>query len=296
MKLKNLILAALAVISFSSCKSQYEILLNSNDADAKYEAAFKYYNEGKYSKAGSLFESLSVLTNGTERDDTVRFYWGLSNYKFRDYYTAETNFSNFLESYPRSPFASEARYLRIDCLYRSTLRYELDQTPTYKAITEISEYIIEDPRTPHLQACRDMLQELNDRLDKKAYEGAKLYYKMEDYLASRVAFRNVLKDDAENIYREDILYYIAMSSYNYAHGSVPAKQKERYLTFVDDYLNFVGEIPESHYRKELENVYRKAQRALGKDAAIENEDMTEKDFAKERRKLQREERKKSKNN
>ena len=208
MKLRNLIIAALAIVAFSSCKSQYELLLNSNDADAKYEAAFKYYNEGKYSKAGSLFESLSVLTNGTERDDTVRFYWGLSNYKFKDYYTAETNFSNFLESYPRSPFASEARYLRIDCLYRSTLRYELDQTPTYKAITEISEYIIEDPSTPHLQACRDMLQTLNDRLDKKAYEGAKLYYKMEDYLASRVAFRNVLKDDAENIYREDILYYI----------------------------------------------------------------------------------------
>ena len=296
MKLRNLIIAALAIVAFSSCKSQYELLLNSNDADAKYEAAFKYYNEGKYSKAGSLFESLSVLTNGTERDDTVRFYWGLSNYKFKDYYTAETNFSNFLESYPRSPFASEARYLRIDCLYRSTLRYELDQTPTYKAITEISEYIIEDPRTPHLQACRDMLQTLNDRLDKKAYEGAKLYYKMEDYLASRVAFRNVLKDDAENIYREDILYYIAMSSYNYAHNSVQSKQKERYLTFLDDYLNFVGEIPESHYRKELDNVYRKAQKALGKDVAVENEDMTEKDFAKERRKLQREERKKAKNN
>jgi len=296
MKLRNLIIAALAIVAFSSCKSQYELLLNSNDADAKYEAAFKYYNEGKYSKAGSLFESLSVLTNGTERDDTVRFYWGLSNYKFKDYYTAETNFSNFLESYPRSPFASEARYLRIDCLYRSTLRYELDQTPTYKAITEISEYIIEDPRTPHLQACRDMLQTLNDRLDKKAYESAKLYYKMEDYLASRVAFRNVLKDDAENIYREDILYYIAMSSYNYAHNSVQSKQKERYLTFLDDYLNFVGEIPESHYRKELDNVYRKAQKALGKDVAVENEDMTEKDFAKERRKLQREERKKAKNN
>lgn len=296
MKLRNLIIAALAIVAFSSCKSQYELLLNSNDADAKYEAAFKYYNEGKYSKAGSLFESLSVLTNGTERDDTVRFYWGLSNYKFKDYYTAETNFSNFLESYPRSPFASEARYLRIDCLYRSTLRYELDQTPTYKAITEISEYIIEDPRTPHLQVCRDMLQTLNDRLDKKAYESAKLYYKMEDYLASRVAFRNVLKDDAENIYREDILYYIAMSSYNYAHNSVQSKQKERYLTFLDDYLNFVGEIPESHYRKELDNVYRKAQKALGKDVAVENEDMTEKDFAKERRKLQREERKKAKNN
>lgn len=295
MKLRNLIMAAMAIVALSSCKSQYEMLLNSNDADAKYEAAFQYYNEGKYSKAGSLFESLSVLTNGTERDDTVKYYWGLSNYKFKDYYTAETNFANFLQSYPRSPFASEARYLRLDCLYRSTLRYELDQTPTYKAITEISEYIIEFPTTPHLQTCMDMIQELNDRLDKKAYEAAKLYYRMEDYLASRVAFRNVLKDDAENIYREDILYYIAMSSYKYAHLSIPEKQKERYLIFVDDYYNFVGELPDSHYRKELDNVYRKAQKALGRDVALDDEGMSEKDFAKERKKLAKEAKKAEKN-
>lgn len=294
MKLRNLLVAAVAIVALSSCKSQYEMLLNSNDADLKYEAAFAYFNEGKYSKAGSLFESLSMLTNGTERDDTVRYYWGLSNYKFKDYYTAETNFANFLETYPRSPFASEARYLRLDCLYRSTLRYELDQTPTYKAITEISEYIIEFPRTPHMQSCRDMLVELNERLDKKAYEAAKLYYKMEDYKASRVAFRNVLKDDSDNVYREDILYYIAMSSYNFAHKSIPSKQKERYLTFVDDYYNFIGEIPESHYRKELDNVYRKAQKALGRDVTVEDETKTERDFAKERRKILKEEKKAAK--
>jgi outer membrane protein assembly factor BamD len=87
-----------------------------------------------------------------------------------------------------------------------------------------------------------------------------------------------------------------MSSYNYAAMSIKSKQKERYLTFVDDYYNFIGEIPESHYRKELENAYRKAQKALGKDVTIENEEMTEKDFAKERRKLLKEERKKAKNN
>ena len=295
MKFRILIAAAVLAAVLSSCKSQYEMLLNSNDADLKYEAAFNYYNEGRYSKAGSLFESLSVLTNGTQRDDTVRFYWGLSNYKFKDYYTAETNFENFLETYPRSPFASEARYLRLDCLYRSTLRYELDQTPTYKAITEISEYMIEFPKTPHMQACRDMLLDLNERLDKKAYEAAKLYYKMENYKSSRIAFRNVLKDDSDNIYREDILYYIAMSSFKYAQMSVPSKQKERYLTFVDDYLNFIGEIPQSHYRKELDNVYRRAQKALGREVAAADEEMSEKDYAKERRKLLKEE-KKSKNN
>ena len=289
MRLRNLFVVLASLIALMSCKSEYEMLLNSNDADAKYEAAFQYFNDNKFSRAASLFESLSVLTNGTERDDTVRYYWGLSNYKYKDYYTAETNFEQFLSSYPRSPFASDATYLRLDCLYRQTLRYELDQTPTYKAISEISAYILEYPSNTHMQECRDMLVELNERLDRKAYENAKLYYKMEDYLASRVAFKNVLKDDAENIYREDILYYIAMSSYKYAHESVAAKQRERYLSFVDDYLNFVGELPQSHYRKELDAVYSRAQRALGRHGFVgEDEEMSERDFAKERRKLLRE--------
>ena len=184
---------------------------------------------------------------------------------------------------------SSATYLRIDCLYRSTLRYELDQTPTYKAVNAISQYILEHPESEHMKECRDMLVELNERLDKKAYEAAKLYYKMEDYLASRVAFKNVLKDDSDNIYREDILYYVAMSSYKYAHQSVPAKQKERYLAFVDDYYNFIGEMPESSYRKELDVIYSRAQKALGKQGVVtEDNEMTEKDFAKERRKVLRE--------
>lgn len=288
-KISYIIAVISAVLMFGSCKSQYEILLNSNDADAKYDAAFAYFNDGKYSKAASLFESLSMLTDGTSRDDTVRYYWGLSNYKYKDYYTAETNFDQFIQSYPRSPFISSATYLRIDCLYRSTLRYELDQTPTYKAVNAISQYILEHPESEHMKECRDMLVELNERLDKKAYEAAKLYYKMEDYLASRVAFKNVLKDDSDNIYREDILYYVAMSSYKYAHQSVPAKQKERYLAFVDDYYNFIGEMPESSYRKELDVIYSRAQKALGKQGVVtEDNEMTEKDFAKERRKVLRE--------
>ena len=295
MKLRDLILVLVATAAMCSCKSQYEILLNSNDADAKYEGAFHYFNEGKYSKAASLFESLSVLTNGTERDDTVRYYWGLSNYKYKDYYTAETNFSQFIESYPRSPFTSEARYLRLDCLYRSTLRWELDQAPTYKTISAISEYILEFPDNEHMESCRDMLDELNERLDRKAYEAAKLYYKMEDYLASRAAFRNVLKDDSENVYREDILYYIAMSSYKYAYLSYQVKQKERYLTFMDDYYNFIGEIPDSHYRKELDIMYNRARKALGKHfVEPDGPEMSERDFAKERKKIQKDSKKSEK--
>ena len=110
-----------------------------------------------------------------------------------------------------------------------------------------------------------MMDELNNRLELKAYKSAWLYYHMEDYLAAHYALKNVLKDNADNRYREDILYYTAMAAYKYALNSVPSKQRERYLVFVDDYFNIVSEFPESKYLKELEGLYNKAQKQLKKD-------------------------------
>ncbi len=272
----------------ASCKSQYDLLLSSNDVDAKYKAAFEYFEAGKYNKASSMFESLSVYTGGTEKDDTVQYYWGLSNYYFKDYYTAETNFLKFTTNYPRSPFTEHARFLRLDCLYRQTLRYELDQTPTNVCLAAIAEYLREYPVNDHLDECEAMIVELNERLDTKAYQAAKLYYNMEDYLAARVALRNVLKDDSDNMYREDILFYTAKSSYKYAQNSVRQKQRERYLIFVDDYLNFKGEYTDSKYTKELDALYNKAQRALGKRSADEEDEVDERQFEKERKQMEKE--------
>ncbi|MCR5019118.1 MAG: outer membrane protein assembly factor BamD [Bacteroidales bacterium] len=265
-------LAAL-LLTAVACESQYEALLASNDTEAKYKAAMEYFGNKRYQKAAQLFESLAILTNGTERDDTVQYYWGLSNYRYKDYYTAQSNFTRFLEKFPMSPFAEDARFLSLDCMYRATYRYELDQTPTKACLQAIDEYMRQyQEDSPHLEACRLMKADLNERLDHKAYESARLYYKMEDYKASRVAFRNVLKDNAENLYREDILYYTAMSSYHYARLSVESKQKERYLVFLDDYLNFVGEYPESHYRSELDAINKRVQRAIGRYGGTEAEE------------------------
>ena len=256
---------AVALLAFS-CKSQYETLLSSNDVDAKYQAAMQYFNNKKYLKAAQLFESMAVLTSGTARDDTVQYYWGLSNYRNKDYYTAESNFVRFIQNFPRSPFAPDAEFYRLDCLYRSTYRWELDQLPTRTCMEYINQYLREhSPQDPHVPACQAMLHDLQDRLDRKDFEAGKQYYRMEDYPAARLKLRNVLKTNADNFYREDVLYYTAMSSYHYARLSIWQKQRERYLTFVDDYLNFVGEYPESHYRKELDGHYRQVQKFLGKD-------------------------------
>ncbi len=267
---KSFEIVVCAVLIFSgllmtaSCKSQFEALLESADTDAKYKAAFELFEKERYSKASQMFESVSLATNGTAQDDTVQFYIGFCNYNFGDYTTAESNLEHFISVFPMSPFAEQAKFLHLDCLYRGTYRYELDQVPTKKAILSMREFLIDNPKSEYVPQVKEMLDDLNGRLELKAYKSAYLYYHMEDYLASHYALKNVLKENADTRYREEILYYIAMSSYKYALLSIPSKQRERYLVFVDDYLNMVSEYPDSDYTRELVPYYEKTQKILKK--------------------------------
>ena len=262
MKFKFYIFLTLAVLAMTSCKSQYELILQGNDVPEKFRLAYELLDKKKYSKAAEMFESLSLSTKGTAQEDTVMYYWSLCNYRYGDYQTAVTNLGTFVATFPLSPFYDDAQFMRMDCLYRSTYRYELDQLPTYKALEEMRVFVTENPDSKHIEEVRQMIDDLNGRLELKAYKSAYLYYHMEDYLASHYALKSVLKDNADNRYREEILYYIAMSSYMYALNSVASKQRERYLQFVDDYFNVVSEFPDSKYARDLEKYYERAQNIL----------------------------------
>lgn len=109
---------------------------------------------------------------------------------------------------------------------------------------------------------RDMLVDLQDRIDKKSFESAKLYYTIMDYKAAAYALKNVLKENADNNYREEVMYYIVCANYQYANQSIRQRQKERFLAMVDEYYNFISEFPESKYRGEMDDMFQKSQSYL----------------------------------
>ena len=165
--LKLIVLFSVA-FGVMACSTFYDSVMKSTDVDYKYDAAFKFYNNKKYKKAAEVFESLKLATTGTPQEDTVNYYLGLSNYKFGDYIAAEANFDQFAQVFPRSPFTEDARYLRILCLYESTLRYELDQTPTRKAMVVISEFMYDNPGSDYYPKCQEIMADLVERLDRKS--------------------------------------------------------------------------------------------------------------------------------
>lgn len=253
-----ILLAGFAALT-GSCSMEYDKLYNSPVVQDKYDGAFKYFNAKKYTKSAELFENILMAVKNTEQEDTVQYYLGLSNYLLGDYITAEANFDQFGQVFPRSPFTENAKYYRIKCLYWGTYRYELDQLPTYKALSVINEFVHEFPESSHLAECKDIMKDLQGRLDQKSFESARLYYKIEDYKAAVYALKNTLKENPDNIYREDILYYILAADYKYSENSVPAKQRERFLAVIDEYYNFISEFPQSKYRAEADKMFAKAQ-------------------------------------
>lgn len=264
-KIKNLFLALmLALVLCASC-SKYEKLLKSSDSEAKWQAALKYYDRGKYKRAIPLFDALLLANRGTPRDDTTNFYMAKSYYLDKDPFTAEYYFASFKNTFPRSPFAEEAAYLQGVCLYDASYRPSLDQGPTHKALAVFAEFNYSYPNSSRKEDVTLMTDDLVNRLIVKQFNSGKFYFKVEDYKAAIVTLKNSLKDYPDSRYREEALYLVLRSNYLYASNSVKGKQAERYQQAVDEYYNFISEFPESKYSKSAKDMYEKSLESIESD-------------------------------
>jgi outer membrane protein assembly factor BamD len=82
--------------------------------------------------------------------------------------------------------------------------------------------------------------------------------KIGDYQAAIVSFRNLLKDYPEIAYKEEIMYKIVVSAYNFANNSIQEKKQERLESAQNDYYDFITLFPESRYVNELNKYYKRS--------------------------------------
>lgn len=261
MKNKFLLYFGLVVITgmiLASCTSAFDKILKSTDTEAKYQKAMEYYNLKKYSKAAALFDNVALNFRGTPRDDSVNFYLAKSFFLDGDMISAEHYLNIFRQTFPRSKFTEEAYFLRCVSLYNTTYRPSLDPRPSTQALASMNEFLYLYPSVEWAPQIRKMQEDLNGRLDEKAFNSAALYHKIEQYKAAVMALKTTLKDNPNTSYREDILYLILSSSYQLAKNSVPDKQRDRYQAVIDEYYNVISEYPESKYKKSADGMHSEA--------------------------------------
>jgi outer membrane protein assembly factor BamD len=242
-----------SIFVLASC-SKYQKLLKSADNDLKYEQAIKFYEKKDYYRALQLFDQLNAFLKGTEKAERIAYYYAYCYYNQNDFLMGNYYFKRFATSYPKSPYAEECAYMSAYCNYQESPRSSLDQTSTQDAIKELQLFINMYPASEKVAKANDLIDELRAKLEKKAYDIGMLYYKMLDYKAAIVTFRNIIKDFPDTPHRENLLYYILKSNYKYASKSIDIKRKERFTATIEAYNDLVSSFPKSQYLKEAHSM------------------------------------------
>lgn len=265
MKFTRLIALLSLSMLLASC-SQYNQLLKSKDNKKKYSEALRYYYQKDYKRSITLFEHVISDMIGTDQADTIIFYSGKAQYQTRDYDMAAQMMDLYRKEFPSRSFSEEAEYLLGMSYYKLSPPAERDQSNTHKAMVAFNEYLSRHPESIKAPDIKEILESLQQKLYYKDFVNTSLYYKLSAYPASVTALRSSLKTNPDTPYREEMMYLICKSWYNYARNSIEARKLDRYMKMVDSYYNFVSEYPDSkQFIRELDKMFTESKTYVDKN-------------------------------
>jgi outer membrane protein assembly factor BamD len=276
MKLKESILICfVALLGLSSC-GKFEKFRKSASLPVKYKAAVDYYKKKDFNKAGILFDEILPLMKGDSTQEMATYYQAYCDFNLGNFTVANAHFKKFYEVFSRSEYAEEAIYMSAYSMYKDSPNYNLDQTGTLTAIEELQSYLNNYPDTKFKDECSNMIRELRRKLERKAYEKAKLYHKTSSFnvaslKSSVIEITNFQRDFPDSDFNEEMAYLKVLAQFDLANSTIESKQKERYSDASKFYLDFVDKYPQSPFLKDAEKMYEKSNQEVERIAKLEAE-------------------------
>jgi len=245
----------------ASC-GEYNNVLKMTDPEMKYSYAKKYFSEKKYDRSATLLEGLVTPFKGTDKAEESLYLLAQSYYGQKDYIMASQYFTTYFTTYPKGEYAELSRFYNGYGYYLESPDPELDQSTTYRALSELQIFLDYYPNSEKKSEVLDVLFSLQEKLAKKALLNAQLYYNLGNYLGNNylsciITAENALRDYPYSKYKEDFRILILRSKFEQAFQSILSKEQERYREVVDEYYIYIGEFPGGKYKKEAEQILSK---------------------------------------
>ncbi len=270
---KTLLLLIVSALIFSSCAKTYNAVLKSTDYEYKYEYAKELYARGKYLQAATVLEDVITMFKGTDKAEESLFLLSMCQFYDQNYETAAQYFKKYFKTYPKGLYAESACYYIGESLYYSTPEPRLDQSETVSAIAAYQEFLDIYGSSDIKDKAQSRLVQLQDKLVRKEFLSAQLYYNLgpyfgncldggNNYEACIITAQNALKDYPYCSNREDFALLIMKSKYHLAKQSIEAKQEDRYRDAEDECYGFINEYPDSKDRKLAEEYIKDCRKHL----------------------------------
>lgn len=262
----------LGVVTFG-CKSEYETVRTSGNAELILKKAYEYYDEEEYQKAQSLMELVTSVYRGRAEAEDLNFKYAYTYYYLKSYIQSSYYFKNFSQTYATSDKRQESDFMSAYSNYLLSPKFRLDQTYTNAAIQELQLFINTYPNSERVDQCNALIDELRAKLEKKAFEEGVLYFNLRQYTASMQVFENLLKDFPETKNTAEVRWMIIRSAYLLAENSVLQRQSERYQEALDLANEFVKRFSKSEYIDDVQKMKEDSEKNINqlKDVGYQNE-------------------------
>jgi outer membrane protein assembly factor BamD len=272
-KMKKIVVVFLVTISFLSC-SEYQKVLNKGEVADQYKMATEMYEAKKYGKAITLFEKVTPSYRAKPQMERIQYMISDAYFQTKQYSLSSYYFDRFTKNYPKSTKREEAAFLSAQSYYLDSPIFSLDQKTTHEALAALQGFIDTYPNSDKIEEANKSVKELRYKLEKKAFETAKQYYHIEDYIASIKSFDNLISDYLGTSFREEAIYYKLKASYELGMNSVIHKKEKRLNDAIKAHDKLKRNYPESEYLEDSDKMLEKLNKELGtvKDliATIEN--------------------------
>lgn len=265
---KSFLIGICVALLLTSCAHEYNQVYKTTDNNYKYEFAKECFAKGKYGSAVPLLQDLVTIEKGTDNAEECLYMLAMGEYGLKDYEAASETFKKYYQTYPRGRYAEMASFYIGQSLFEGTPESRLDQTPTIAAIAAFQDYLDIFPEGKMKSTAQQRLFDLQDKLIRKEYLNAKLYYNLGSYFgnctsggnnyeACIITAQNALNDYPYSNLREDFSILIMKSKYELAQMSVESKKLQRYQDAEDECYGFINEYPNSKERKTAEDFIKK---------------------------------------
>lgn len=247
-----------------SCKTEFESIRTSGDPEQIYKKALEYYDKKEYYKAQSLFELAIPYYRGKELAEELYYKYSYTFYYNGEYILSSHYFTNFARTFYNSPKKEEMQYMSAYAQYQMSPNYKLDQTYTKKAIEEFQRFANLHPNSDKIPEINRLIDEMRGKLEKKAFESAKLYYDIGEFQAAVQTFDNVLKDYPGSDKSEEARFLKLKAAYILAENSVYEKKEERFDETIIHYNEFIKKHPRSKRLDDAKDIYANSIKELKK--------------------------------
>lgn len=244
------------------CRSEFEQVRLSNEPEKILNAANKYYDDGEYLRAQTLYDLVISQYRGRPEAENLFFRYAYTYYNLKQYTLAAHYFNNFSTTFAYSDLREEADYMSAFSNYQLSPSFRLEQSQTIQAIQGFQDFVNRYPNSTRVAECNRLIDEMRAKLEEKAYASAALYYEIGEYEGAIQSFENMLRDfpDTERI--ELVRYQILRAAYLFAGKSIYEKRKERYELAIEKYMDFTRKFPKSDYQAEAKSIYKDCQEQI----------------------------------